>query len=384
MSETPTPPEDKKPEDKKLKESDFEKETKKGPVSPVNEDLYEFLSALFGGEGEFPEKLECRTLVGRNKATYGDVIWQKIFKGVSKPNEQQVVNLANQALHRMRVHTDMRQRECYFLIGAIHHDRSDDYYEVMHFTVKPGKKWKNGERGDAERDDEDDEFSPGQYNRHFLDHIRDREGTILGMVEGLIDRSDRQAQTAQNNFERIMSKYIELLEINLKLVQAGDERQERIEKAKMWRENINKGLDMAWSMVPPLLAGFKKGDGGWQQGMDSPEAKTLRDFFREKKEGGPFSREQFEVIMGRQDEEGNLIPSGVLSEDQVLLLVGLAKCEINPSQVDLLLPGAKLAITQDQIMKIMASGIPQEAFAPIYALIQVRMAKREEAKKQLG
>lgn len=365
-------------------EPDFERETKKGPISPVNEDLFLFLDGLFSGEGEFPEKIEVRTVKGRNKDQYGVQVKQYIYKNTNapKPSREKIVMMTNEIVHRCKIHTDVAQRESNFIVGAMHHARSDDFYEIMELTLMPSKKWRRGERGDL--DPEEPEDFANHYNKAFLGHITQMFGLFGAAFEGLVDRSDRQAAAASADAEKMRGRYIEMLEMNLRLMQASDDRQERIERSKMWRENVGKGLDLAWGLLPPMLSSFK-GNGsqnGWQQGMTTAESYTLEQFFKLPDSGGKLTVEQFELIFGKM-ENGVLVAPGALTLDQTQLLGRVAAKEICPDKLDDLLPGGPLEIKQEQIMKILQGGIPLEALLPLKTLLDVRMAKQQE-KNQKG
>lgn len=367
----------------KTKESDFEKNLKQGPVSPVNEDVYGFLVNLYADEGDYPERIEVRTIKGRNKDQYGIQIKQYLSRSTStKPTNERLVMMANEIVHRCKIHTDTAQKPMTFMIGAMHHARSDDFYEIMTLDVRPSKKWKNGESG-AEGEDEDGEFS-GRYNIAMLGHFTQFFGLIGGMMEGLIDRSDRQAQASANDAERVRARYIELLEANLKLVQADDERTERRERSQMWRKNIDKGLDMAWNLLPPMVGALTNKNGsnaGWVPGTKSSESYTLSQFFKRSDEGGKLQPHEFEIIFGKIEEGKPFVP-GVLSPQQGEILGNVAQELISPDQLDLLLPGGVLEITQEQIMTILQAGVSMEVLAPLKLLFDVRLAKKQQAQQQ--
>lgn len=372
------------------KESDFEKDLKKGPLQPGDEDLFNFLDSLFNGEGEFPERIEVRLVKGRNKDQYGQMIKQYPYKSTSaKPSRERVVMMCNEIIHRIRVQTDVLQKETTFAIGAIHHARSDDYYEVALRTAKPRKTWKNGDGaqaidGNSSDDDEDMPFST-RYNLAHLTHQERLFGLIGGMVEGLIDRSDRQAAAAQADAEQMRARYIELLETNLKLVQAKEERDERVARSAMWRENVGKGLDMAWKLLPPMVGSLtgKNGHANWTPGTVTTDSYTLAEFFKTKDAGGKLTQGEFNIIFGEL-EDGKQISSGILSIQQGQLLGLVASTEANPEQLDMLLPGGPLEITGEQVQQILQSGIPIDALAPIKILLDVRVSKREAKQQKQG
>ncbi|MES2179831.1 MAG: hypothetical protein V4550_18365 [Gemmatimonadota bacterium] len=362
---------------KKDKESDFDRDLKKSPLSPVNEDLWKFLTDLFEGEGDFPERIEARVVKGRNKDQYGKQIKQYIFKsGSTKPSPERLVMMCNEVIHRARIETDMVQKEMVFIVGAMHHGRSDDYFEQMSLTVKPRKNYRRGENG--EHDGEDDEEVPfaQRYNLAMLGHHNQLFSLLGGMVEGLLDRSDRQASYAYAQLEKAQAKNIELLEMNMRLAMAEDERADKREARKMWRDNIGKGLDMAWSVVPPMLSSFKgpNASANWQPGTASIEAMTVGEFFKKQDEGGKLTVEQFEVIFGKLPA----LEGGALTTEQGLLLARVASKELNPDNLDALLSGGPLEILQAQVMKILQSGIPIEFLAPLKMLLDVRMARRQQ------
>lgn len=370
--------------DKKDKESDFDRDERKGPVAPVHEDLFNFLSSLFTGEGEFPERVDCRTVKGRNRDQYGMLLTQYVAKSnTEKPSRERIVKLCNNFIHRMKLQTDVAQRETHFIIGAMHHSRSDDYYDIMPFTVMPSKKWRNAVGGTAtgiqgnESGDEEDESFAGKYNLAMLGHHTNLFGLVGGMIEGLIDRSDRQAAAAMNDAEKMRARYIELLEANLKIMQAKDERDEKLAEAKMWREQKQKGMELAWQTIPPLLTSFKPPNANvsWTPGTESNEAITIREALKSQGEGGKCSQADFEIICGKLDENGMLTTRGILTPEQVQLLVMVANKEANPDALDELLDGGSLAITPEQAALLVQSGAVA-VLMPLKILMEQQLAKR--------
>ena len=375
----------KDPKDK-TKESDFDRDQKKAPLLPTNEDLFNFLDALFTGEGEFPERIDVRTVKGRNKDQYGVQIKQFPYKsGSTKPNRERLVMMSNEIINRIRIHTDTLQRDTTYMIGAYNSGRSDDFYEIMTISARPSKKWRNSGEGHGEPGDDDEEESLATKQLAMqLDNNKEMFRLVGGMIEGLIDRSDRQAQSAFIQLEKAQLRNIELLEVNMKLVQADDERQERREKSKMWRENISKGIELAWQNLPPMLASMKgpNANANWTPGTESPEANTLRDtLFKVKEEGGKISQADFETICGKLDDNGMLTVAGILTPEQVQLLMRVATKEANPDALDELLPGGSLAVTSEQGNRLIQTGA-LEALMPLKLLLEQQMAKRAARQAQ--
>ena len=376
--------EDHKPD--KDKRSDYDRANAKGDVSPDNERIFEFLDSLFIDDKNFPESIDVRQVAGTDYHKYGDPVKKIPFSSSTKPGKERLVSLTNDILLRMRQDCDVRQKETVYHIAARNPALGEDFYDRILFRCKPSKRWaKRGEElgigGGVEGDDDEMSFA-SRYNMKMLEHHEKWIGLVGGMLEGLIDRGDRQATTAFSQLERAQAKNLELLEVNIRMAQADDERQERREKAKMWRENINKGLDMAWKVLPPMLTAFtgnkNGGPSGWVPNTESIEASTLRSFFETKDSGGFLTAEQFEVVCGTPNKEGVIVRPGILTPEQVNLLVQVANLKENPESLDFLTSGGKYEISQAQAMAILQAGIPMEALAPIKMLLDVRMAKRQQ------
>lgn len=387
------PPDGKDPPDDdkdKKKESDFDRELKKGPLSPSNEELFNFLDNLFTGEGEFPERIDVRIVKGRNRDQYGRQVKQFIFKsGSVKPSRERVVMMTNDIVLRIRQETDVMRRETDFMIGAMHSARSDDFYEIMTLTVKPTKKWsKSGAElgiiGDDNNDDDSVPFSLS-YEKAFLSHSNTQSSLMWSMIEGLVDRMERHNSLIFNQLEKVQIQNFGLIESHLHLLQAADDREEKRERSKMWRENISKAVDHAWKLVPPVMASLKGNTDSWSEGTESPESMTLSEFFREKSSGGRLTEQEFEKIFGTTDKLSKMIvTAGILSEEQGYLLMGVAQKKVNPNALDALLPGGQCEITPVQSQDIIAAGIPVDVLMPLKLLLDVRVAKKQRKEKENG
>lgn len=370
--------------------TEYDKSNARGDVSPADEKVFEFLDSLFVDDKNFPESIEVRHVKGRNSDRMGDRLKKYTFS--TKPTKERLVAITNEMVSRMKVYADILGRPTVFHIAASNPQIADGFYDRVLYKTKPTGNWKG--RGDEfgmtppEEEGEDDVPFSLSYQKAFLGHSNALFGLMGGMIEGLLDRSDRQAQFMAQQLERTQAKNIELLEVNLKLVQADDDRKARMRRAEMWDKNIDRGLNMAWDLIPPMLTAGKKDHAGWQPGTDSSEAFTLRQFF-EIKDGddtsGKLTLEQLRIIFGDVDEaNGTITKAGILSAEQGMLLAGVAKKEVNPDQLDALIEGGPLEITNEQVMKIFAAGVPPMVLAPLKMLFDVRKAKRREKQNGQG
>jgi len=379
MSDDDIPPDDQK--DKK--ESDFEREQKRGPVQPDNEELFKFLDELFADEGEFPQRIDVFLAKGRNKDQVGAMIKQFPFKaGATKPGRERIVSICNEIVRRIKIYTDALKREATYMVGAVDLQRSSDHYDLLPIDAKPSGKYKRGENGEYGDSDDDLPFHD-RYNLAQLENHRQMSGLTFGMIEGLLDRSDRQAQAAMRDADSMRVRYIELLESFITIRRTDRELEAKLKKDEMWREYAGRGMDMVMKVLPPMLTAFKGGNtaSSWAPGMDTEEARTLRNYFMSSDEGGPLTAEQFQVLFGRL-ENGRVVTPGILSIEQGRLLADIASAEVSPDALDLFLEGGALAFRPDQFQALVASGISIEILMPLKILFDVRMSRRQKMQQQ--
>lgn len=88
----------------------------------------------------------------------------------------------------------------------------------------------------------------------------------------------------------------------------------------------------------------------------SMEASMLLQFFNLERNGGKLTDGQVEKAFGSYspDPPYDRLHVGVLSQDQAKVLYAVAHRETGPEQLDLLMPGGDLAITDDQQAKLCA------------------------------
>lgn len=380
---------------KKNGDSDFDKESRKAPLNPVNEDLFNFLDGLFSGEGDFPESIQIITAKGRNKDQHGSTIKQYLFKsGSAKPSRERVVMMCNEIIHRAQVETDTLKRETVFKIGAMHHGRSDDFYETMRLPMKPKKVWQRDENGSDSRfggeDDDEDEMPPHvRYHTKFLEHIVQVNEQNRAFVEGYIDRTDRLVQFLTMDNDRLRMRNIEMFDVTERALSAEMERKQKVQ----WLETRNKASDMALGTVgqllPHMVASFMPNRNGsangqapapteWQPGQDSPDATTLSEFFKIKgeEEGGKLTRQEFAFMIGTI-ENNQLQRNGVLTLEQAQTLLAVAAKKLTPDALDELLPGGQYEIKQEQVLKIIQGGIPPLLLTPINMLFELRKERKK-------
>ncbi len=338
-------------------------------------DLFEFLEGLFDGASEFPEKVEVRVVRGKDFATMGPSVKQYPYPaGSTKPTREKLVGMSNEILNGCQRMTDVHRKRTVFHVAAIHFSRDPAPYTRFLLDCMPGATYKNGENGEIESDDDGEATPQNQMLAQVLLHGREMFSMFGGAFEGLLDRMDRMQERVMKQNDSLDARNQNLANM---LENALDRREER-EERKMWlgvkTRLAEKGADLAIAMAPAMLNQFV---GGGKQVVpaETPEALVLKEFFKTTDEGGKLTKEQADAAFGIWDS-GRQNTAGVLKEEQVAILYGVAHGQKPVVELDMLMPGGSCAITVEQVMSL-NSIFSMEQIAPIMMTFQARSNKRQ-------
>lgn len=341
------------------------------PKSPA---LFEWLEKLFDGGSQFPEMIACRVVSGRNFERLGPTVKQIIFPPkATKPSREELVSMTNDLVGLMQRDADIQRKSVVYGLHVSHKLRDSDFYERYLHRCNPSPL----HSGDGVPRPDDNEPSEeraieAQVSVQIMGHMERMFALYGGGFEGLLDRMDRvneqQAQAIVKKDERI-EKLADMLERSLS---HEEERREKREWGQLKIRSVEKAFELGLAIAPPLLnqiAGKKL-----IETSDSPEAITLRNFFKKKDQGGSLTEEQAVLAFGSDDGR-----SGVLALEQTKLLVDVAYCRISTNELDKLLPGGPLEVTQEQVMALMSKcGLTVEQLAPLQLIFAARMKQRQE------
>lgn len=345
----------------------------KAQVEPIpkSQAIFDWLEQLFDGSGSFPEKVECRTVRGRDYSTLGVMLKQIVYPPkTSKPSREELVSLANQFVHVMQRDADIQRRSVVYGIFAFHFSRDPEFYD-RHLHRCNNSSLHAGDGVPRPDDDEHENGKPAiaeQFAIQISQHHEKLFALYGGGFEGLLDRMDRvneqQAAKLDKKEERI-EKLTDMLERSLS---HEEERREKREWGQLKIRSAEKALDFGLNILPPLLNQIT----GKQlvATNDSMEAVTLRKLFQKTSEGGQLTEEQAIAAFGSDDGK-----PGVLSMVQTKCLWDVAHCKQPIDAIDQLLPGGPLEINQEQLMALV-SIFGMERLVPIQMLISDRMKRR--------
>ena len=359
-------------------------------VEPVPKDrlLFEWLEKLFYTEPEnahFPELIDCRLVSGKHNEKYGPYLKKVQFAPINvaeealkkmpgktrKPNREQLCSLSNELVFLMQKDCDESRRALTYGVHAWHFTTESEPYTRYVKHMKPQGRYSK-ENGTSE---DDDALPMSQrFEGQILGHHERMFNLVGGAFEGMMDRFDRLLDKAHERIEKqdaVIQKQNEMMERALSL-QA--ERDEKMEWTKLKVKSVEKGLEFASSMGPPLLNSLV----GKQviPTNETPETITLKNFFRTVEEGGLLTKDQVSLAFGEWDEspEHNLLKTGVLSLEQGQILFGVAHGKIPVDALDKVLPGGQFGLSQEQAMALQKI-FTIEQLAPIMLIFESRRNK---------
>jgi len=373
-----------------------EPKTQIEPV-PKNPQFFEWLEKLFDGTAQFPEKIETRVVSGRHNERLGPMIKQIVFspqareavkestketktgekgRNSSKPSREELVAMSNELLYLCQRDCDQARRPTTYGVHVAHFMREVDLYERWVMFLKPQgiHALKDGE----EVDDEDGESGSPQhkYAIQKLHHDERMFNLYGGALEGLIDRQDRALEREASTNERLRSSNERLLEMVEKLQSQDHQRKMDEQWNNLKIKSVEKGLDLAIGLAPPLLnqlTGKKT-----IATQESAESITLKAFFKRDEDGGKLTVAQADRAFGAYDKDMNLIKAGALSTEQAKLLWDVAHCAAPVEELDRLLPGGSLEVKQEQVIELQKI-FEAEQLMPIIALIGMRLQNKMSA-----
>ena len=373
-----------------------EPKTQIEPV-PKNPQFFEWLEKLFDGTAQFPEKIETRVVSGRHNERLGPMIKQIVFspqareavkestketktgekgRNSSKPSREELVAMSNELLYLCQRDCDQARRPTTYGVHVAHFMREVDFYERWVMFLKP--QGIHAPKDGEEVDDEDGESGSPQhkYAIQKLHHDERMFNLYGGALEGLIDRQDRALEREASTNERLRSSNERLLEMVEKLQSQDHQRKMDEQWNNLKIKSVEKGLDLAIGLAPPLLnqlTGKKT-----IATQESAESITLKAFFKRDEDGGKLTVAQADRAFGAYDKDMNLIKAGALSTEQAKLLWDVAHCAAPVEELDRLLPGGSLEVKQEQVIELQKI-FEAEQLMPIIALIGMRLQNKMSA-----
>jgi hypothetical protein len=371
----------------------------KTQIEPVPKDqkFFEWLETLFNGVDQYPERIDTRVVKGQHYATLGPMVKQLIYapqaresakestketktgdkgRNSSKPSREDLVALSNELLYRCQHDCDNQRRPTTYGVLAAHFMREVDFYDRWLIHLKPQGIYAP-KAGEDEGDEEAETGSP--LFRAQLQHLSHGERMFslhTAAIEAIVDRQDRALERAGANEEKLRSANERLLEIVEKLQSNAHVRAQEMQWNDMKIRSVEKGLELAINLAPPLLnqlTGKKT-----VATQETAESLTLKTFFKRDDAGGKLTIEQADKAFGKYDNDNNLITVGVLSTEQAKLLWDVAHCTAPVDELDRLLPNGSLQVTQEQVMSLQNIFQPEQLM-PIIALIGMRMQNKMQA-----
>lgn len=338
---------------------------------PVVKDqaLFEFIESLFYADPEpeqYPERVELNIVSGRYSSKIEATIWTKQFApikatgeavkkgaGAAKPSREQIVAISNLLLENMRRNCNEGSTPRTYAVHAWSTLRGDTPYMTSIKKLTPsGNRARNGE-------DEDEDGAPLTKEQKFVLQLfqqsQKNSEQVAEMVAGLLDRYSRDKDRDSNEIDKLHRKLAEKNDQLERALSMELDREERREQLKMKRQFAEKGWKAVEMFGPALMSSLigKKPiiDAKTEPGED---VAALRKFLRTTDEGGTMTIAQAHAAFGDWDADNNvLITPGVLSVDQSMIIVRVAHEQLPTSELDKLMPGGPLEVTNDQLMGLL-------------------------------
>lgn len=353
----------------------------KARVEPVPKDekFFEWLESLFFGAENFPEALDVRVVRGKDYATMGPRIKQYLYPaGRQKPTKEEIVKLSNEILYLIQRDCDVHRKRVVYHVAAIHFARGPEPYERWLLDCQPGATYRNGSSprhsdGDGGDGDGDEEGSvENRFGVQILKHHERLVDLLGGAFEGIMDRMDRMLERSLQRNAQLETRVEKLLD---QVERARSLEMER-EQQRLWndvkRDAAKRGLEIGSQIVPPLV---NRLIGQSVVESEPLEVVTLKNFFKEKSEGGQFTPEEGEAVFGKWDvsdpQSVKLIRPGILTPAQSHVLIKVMSGEMSPAALDQLVPGGSEQILPEQAMALQQI-FGMERLAPLLLLFQSR------------
>lgn len=353
--------------------------TEKVHVEPVprNMAVFEWVEQLFNGEQEFPATIEVREGRGKGYQTNGPKLRQWTFQPTnSKPDREKLVKIANEMTSRMQVDCDVKQKAQVYALCAINFTRDSEPYDRAIIQFKPGQAYRLGENGDIEEEDEDASIEK-RFSVQALGHNKAMFETTMEGLMGIIDRQDRTVERLLQRQDKMEERHFRMFDMLERALDLQQEREARRRKDELWTKGVEKGLELATAIAPPIVNAIA-GKSVIPQ-PTHPDVAELQKFLRRTNDGGKLTDEQATKLFGLYKEDGECVQPGALTPMQISTLFRVAGGQQPQEDLDKLLPGGECEISQDQMMQLqMIFADSMEQVLPLVFMFQARRTRREQ------
>jgi hypothetical protein len=374
---------------------------------------------------EPPERLEVWQVTGPSRDIRGAKVYHADFKASDEKNQEQCARLANEIVATAQHDCDTIQRKSWYEISIVDRHRSAQpvvrrlgpMFPKTQYLAKPGK-------GSAQDDPEDEESLLSvkpmilQYLDRLVTTVERKEQALNAITGDLLRHQSREnAELRAWNF-RLTQGSMDMFHATQDALDRREDRADRREERQVARardklvaDGIREAGRIASTLAPGVLRSIlpaqlsqslPQGDAPNPSAPAAASADTPPNY-------GPSEEREFvskflnnikdvklgdvkvdEKLLGDWLEEpsGKMRPNpdpekaGVLTPEQVGLLIGVAQGWLPPDRVDELLPdgGHKNAITGEQLAQAQ-NLVPQSAMLAVFGLIGLRTNKRDVAQQ---
>lgn len=388
------------------KPKDEKKPPREGSVGTPDNELMTWLHSFFH-KGEPPEKIDAWQATGPLRDIRGVNVFHEDFKGNATLNQEECALLANKILAAARHDCNTIEKKSWYII-----DVTDRHRMPEPFTRKLGPlhpkltHLQKREQGNASRDEDEEELVLGakpmifQYLDRLIGMV-ERKDQQIGIITGdLLIHQSRENAELRNWNQRLMqgnNTMFNAMQDALDRQLDREDRREENQAKRAYQSLIAKGMQEAGKIIsiyaPGLIQGLLPAPAqqtqparvATQNGASDygpSEERRLVDIFLEEIR----KADADEALLGdwEPNDKGAPRPNpdkpGILTPDQVRLLIGLRHGWIHPDRVDELLMdgGHANAITGEQLMRAQ-SVVPEAAMHAVFALLGLRTDKRQAA-----
>jgi hypothetical protein len=305
-------------------------------VIPVAQDreMFEWLEALFNltprdtepgkpksSPDSFPEQVVLREVFDAEARHYGQPIVTKEWKPSTSPQpaREELVSVANEFRAAAQRVCNVAHKRKRFRLFALSSLKGADPYEQYAFGLSPTGIEYGGKGGQPPPSDSDDTHrdrlleSSLEHNRWLTVQYTEATAELIRLQQ---DQIKQQAETiARQDGERRQW----ILASEQALSQAS-ERKIKEERAQVFNEVLKEGWESVRGLLPGIVAYATRGKTGIVEG--------LRQFL----EGIAREPERERALFGKW-EGGQVVERGILEEDQVKMLYGIADGHVDPMRI---------------------------------------------------
>lgn len=349
----------------------------KSTPEPIDERFTRWAERCFEGE-ERATLFIVHQLLGRTLTKEGDLVCKRSVThlwGDAGVKRQELVALTNEIIEEMQDEADQMRLPRRFVVAAYNSVKAGVFRRKT-IEREPKRLLAKAFGRDADGEDEGDPMGGDllrrraetvlQDGRFYAEHVT----TSLG---GIITILSQQLKGKDDQINQLFASNMAYADAVNKLKDNEVERQMRLAEHELILTAKKKGISLIAGLLPDFLKKVTNGAVDLPGGR-TPESMTIETVLDEK--GGGLSVEEKQKIFGNWTDSGERLSPGILSESQVLILVGVLNEKVPVDDLDrLITEGSPDQLTVQQYTEVMGVlGGSIDKLMPLVKILQDRKA----------